>query len=61
MSDGTALERKHALVTGGGHGIGGACAEALAAEGATLTLTGRNMEKLEKMVATIPEKHLNLA
>ncbi len=53
MSDGTALQGKHALVTGGGHGIGGASAEALAANGASLTLTGRNMEKLEKLAAAL--------
>ncbi|MEE8173195.1 MAG: SDR family NAD(P)-dependent oxidoreductase [Alphaproteobacteria bacterium] len=53
MSDGTALQGKHALVTGGGHGIGGASAEALAANGASLTLTGRNMEKLENMAAAL--------
>ncbi len=53
MSDGTALTGKHALVTGGGHGIGGASAEALAANGASLTLTGRNMEKLEKLAAAL--------
>lgn len=54
MSSGTALEGKHALVTGGGHGIGGASAEVLAANGAKLTLTGRNMEKLEAMAASLP-------
>ena len=53
MSDGTALQGKHALVTGGGHGIGGASAEALAANGASLTLTGRNMEKLEMLAAAL--------
>ena len=54
MKGGTALEGKHALVTGGGHGIGGASAEVLAANGANLTLTGRNMEKLEAMAASLP-------
>ena len=54
MSSGTALEGKHALVTGGGHGIGGSSAEVLAANGAKLTLTGRNMEKLEAMAASLP-------
>ncbi len=44
MSDGTALAGKHAFITGGGHGIGGASAEVLATNGAKLTLTGRNME-----------------
>ena len=54
MSDGTELQGKHAFITGGGHGIGGACAEVLAAHGAKLTLTGRNMEKLDAMAASLP-------
>lgn len=35
------LERRHALVTGGGTGIGAAIALALAGEGATVTVAGR--------------------
>ena len=54
MSNSNALAGKHAFITGGGHGIGGASAEALAAHGAKLTLTGRNMEKLEQMAAKLP-------
>ncbi|MDA0230668.1 MAG: SDR family NAD(P)-dependent oxidoreductase [Proteobacteria bacterium] len=54
MSSGTALKGKHAFITGGGHGIGGASAEVLAASGAILTLTGRNMEKLEAKAARLP-------
>ena len=38
---------KHALITGGGTGIGAAAARALAAEGATVSLIGRRMEPLE--------------
>jgi NAD(P)-dependent dehydrogenase (short-subunit alcohol dehydrogenase family) len=41
------LQGKHALVTGGAHGIGGAVAEALHAAGAQVTITGRNTEKLD--------------
>lgn len=41
------LAGRHALVTGGGTGIGAAVALALAAEGARLTLIGRRLEKLE--------------
>ena len=41
------LEGRHALITGGGTGIGAAIARALGAEGAKLTLVGRRREKLE--------------
>lgn len=41
------LEGQHAVVTGGGTGIGAAIASALAAEGARLTLVGRRREPLE--------------
>lgn len=41
------LQGKHALVTGGGTGIGLAIARALAAEGAQVTITGRRMEVLQ--------------
>jgi NAD(P)-dependent dehydrogenase (short-subunit alcohol dehydrogenase family) len=43
------LEGQHALITGGGTGIGAAIARALAAEGAKLTLVGRRREKLEEV------------
>ncbi len=41
------LEGQHAVVTGGGTGIGAAIARALAAQGARITLVGRRIEKLE--------------
>ena len=41
------LSGKHALVTGGGTGIGLAIAQALAAQGATVTITGRRADVLE--------------
>ena len=39
---------KHALVTGGGSGIGATIALALADAGATVTICGRRKEPLEK-------------
>lgn len=41
------LEGHHAVITGGGTGIGAAIAHVLAAEGAKLTLIGRRREPLE--------------
>ncbi|HYJ30435.1 MAG TPA: SDR family oxidoreductase [Allosphingosinicella sp.] len=47
------LAGQHAVVTGGGTGIGAAIARALAAEGARLTLVGRRREPLEKIAREI--------
>lgn len=47
----TRLENHHAIVTGGGTGIGAAIARALGAEGAKLTLVGRRRDKLEEVAS----------
>jgi NADP-dependent 3-hydroxy acid dehydrogenase YdfG len=47
------LDGKIAWVTGAGSGIGEAAAIALAAEGATVVLTGRRREPLDQVAATI--------
>ena len=51
----TRLSAHHALITGGGTGIGAAIAGALAGEGARVTLVGRRREKLEEVAAGCPE------
>ncbi len=43
------LKGKHALVTGGGTGIGLAIARALASEGAQVTITGRRLSVLQEV------------
>ena len=45
------LQGHHAIITGGGTGIGAAIARALGAEGAKLTLVGRRREPLEEVCA----------
>ena len=47
------LDGRHALVTGGGRGIGAAIARALLERGAKVTITGRNAEALAATVAEL--------
>jgi NAD(P)-dependent dehydrogenase (short-subunit alcohol dehydrogenase family) len=51
------LTGRHAIVTGGGHGIGGAVAEALAGLGASLSLMGRDVARLEGHAAVLTAGH----
>lgn len=48
------LAGKHAVITGGGTGIGAAVAGHLAAMGASVTLMGRRRATLEAKVSTLP-------
>lgn len=48
---------KHAVVTGGGTGIGQGIAMALAEAGAEVTITGRRADKLEEVAAQNPRLH----
>ena len=48
------ISGKTVLITGGGTGIGAACALALAAEGCAVAVSGRRPEKLEEVVRQAP-------
>ncbi len=50
----------HAVVTGGGTGIGAAIARALSAEGAKLTLMGRRDAMLREVAETLPAAHTEI-
>jgi NAD(P)-dependent dehydrogenase (short-subunit alcohol dehydrogenase family) len=51
------LAGRHAVVTGGGRGIGAAIASALAAHGASLTLLGRDLDALTAHAAQVRAAH----
>lgn len=51
------LNKKAALITGGGAGIGAACARLFCAEEAAVTLVDRNIHELEKTVEAIRAKY----
>ena len=50
-----ALAGQHALVTGGGTGIGAAIARALGDAGAAVTVAGRRKAPLEAVAASLPK------
>lgn len=51
------LSGKHALITGGGRGIGAACARALLAQGASVTIAGRDLATLERTASALAALH----
>ena len=51
------IKGRRALVCGASKGLGRACAEALAAEGVHLVITGRNADALARAVAELTARH----
>jgi NAD(P)-dependent dehydrogenase (short-subunit alcohol dehydrogenase family) len=49
------LKGRHAVISGGGSGIGAAVADALAAAGARVTLLGRTAGRLQEKAASLPQ------
>jgi NAD(P)-dependent dehydrogenase (short-subunit alcohol dehydrogenase family) len=56
-----ALDNQQALVTGGGSGLGLAAAQRLAADGAIVTICGRNEDKLKKALESLPDGARSIA
>ena len=54
--EGVRLDGKHAFVTGSTGGLGLETARALASHGASVTIAGRNPEKIEAALATLAEQ-----
>lgn len=49
------MQNRHAVVTGGGQGIGAAIARLLVAQGANVTVLGRKLETVQALAAEQPE------
>lgn len=56
MTASLSLQGRHALVTGGGRGIGAAIARQLIAAGATVTVLGRRLDVVQALAAEQPER-----
>ncbi|MDM0112612.1 SDR family NAD(P)-dependent oxidoreductase [Variovorax sp. J22R133] len=54
MASSTSLQNRHALITGAARGIGAEIARTLAAEGARLSLLGRQRESLQRLADELP-------
>ena len=50
------LQNRHAVVTGGGQGIGAAIARLLVAQGANVTVLGRTLETVQALASEQPEQ-----
>jgi NAD(P)-dependent dehydrogenase (short-subunit alcohol dehydrogenase family) len=55
------LDGKHALITGGGTGIGAAIARTLAAAGVAVSIAGRRAQPLENVAAGLPRAKMIVA